>query len=535
MRRFCSRGGLVLGLALVLAGCGRQTPGDKDTDPSKSVKAGGDDGADCCEIDRSKLLVLQGAAGPAGTRASPTFGGGPLRNMVNLVDKGLPAQWSVEEGKFTNVKWAVKLGDKAYGGPVIAGGRVFVGTNNTSPRDPAIKDKKKAVLMCFAEADGKFLWQTMHDIPAEDTFEAVRYYGLVSTPAVDGDRVYYVTPSGEVVCVEAATGKRVWLYDMRNALKVHPFHCCNCSPLVVGERVFLVTSNGTDDEGKIPSPKAPSFIALSKQQGTLLWQSNLPGDRIIEGQWSNPAYAEANGKPQVIFPGGDCWLYALEPDTGNLIWRCNCDPQRPKAEPGERLITNYMIATPAVHDNKVYIGLGVYPDHGSTPRHSYVVCVDITKKGDVSPVDLNAQNPKNKDSALVWAFGGPVMPKPAKGRFVYFGSTISTCAVADGRVYIAEERGYVHCLDAKTGQRQWEHDALTGIWGSPYLVDGKVYIGSDDGEIMIFSHPNGKLDAKIPMEEQVQSTPVACNGVLYIMTRSKLYAIASGGTAKQIR
>jgi outer membrane protein assembly factor BamB len=540
--------GVVVVCLLGAFGCGRESAGDAAGDPKSSArkKVAPAETPDCCDVDRAGLLARTGgekaadeakAAGKVGTE-SPMFGGTPARNMVNPFDKGIPTDWSVEDGKFNNVKWAVKLGNKAYGGPVIAGGRVYVGTNNNVPRDPAVKDKKKAVLMCFSEADGSFLWQAMHDIPADEIFSDIRMgaLGLLSSPAVDGDRVYYVVPGGEVIAADAKTGKDVWRYDMRKELKVHPFHCCNCSPLVVGSRVFLVTSNGTDGEGKVPAPKAPSFIALDKNKGTLLWQSNLPGDGIIEGQWSNPTYAEVNGKGQVIFPGGDCWLYSLDPEDGKLIWKFNCDPQRPKGDNGERPFSNYIVATPVVYDSKVHIALGVYPEHAQTQRFSYVVCVDVTKKGDVSAVDLNVKNPKNKDSALVWAFGGPINPKPAKGRAVYFGSTISTCAVQDGLVYITEERGFLHCLDAKTGKREWDHDFLASIWGSPYWVDGKIYFGTEDGEVLIFAHGKQKAElGKISMEETVQSTPVVANGVLYVMTRSRLYAIAKGGTAKEAK
>src|SRR5262249_29977347 len=150
---------------------------------------------------RATLLTRAGdtkATGKVGSE-SPMFGGTPARNMVNPLDKGILTDWNVEEGKFQNVKWAVKLGNKAYGGPVIAGGRVYVGTNNAVPRDKAIKDKSKAVLMCFKESDGAFLWQAVHDIPAEDIFSDVRSLGLLSTPAVDGERICYVTPGGEVI------------------------------------------------------------------------------------------------------------------------------------------------------------------------------------------------------------------------------------------------------------------------------------------------------------------------------------------------
>ena len=104
----------------------------------------------------------------AKTSSVPMLGGSPSRDMVNLVDKDVLDDFAVRpKGKEKNVKWAANLGSKAYGGPVIAGGRIFVGTNNDNPRDPKIKGDK-GVVMCFRESDGKFLWQIVHDkLPAE--------------------------------------------------------------------------------------------------------------------------------------------------------------------------------------------------------------------------------------------------------------------------------------------------------------------------------------------------------------------------------
>src|SRR5262249_7930051 len=81
----------------------------------------------------------------------PMYGGDLSRNLVNLKEKGISTTWDVE--KNTNIKWSVDLGSKAYGGPVVAGGRIFVGTNNDLPRDPAIQGDK-GVLMCFDEPSG---------------------------------------------------------------------------------------------------------------------------------------------------------------------------------------------------------------------------------------------------------------------------------------------------------------------------------------------------------------------------------------------
>ena len=71
-------------------------------------------------------------------------------------------EWTATEDEKKNIKWAVELGSRSYGGPVMAGGRIFIGTNNENPRDPKIKGDK-GVVMCFQESDGKFLWQAVHD------------------------------------------------------------------------------------------------------------------------------------------------------------------------------------------------------------------------------------------------------------------------------------------------------------------------------------------------------------------------------------
>src|SRR5579883_2440104 len=102
-----------------------------------------------------------GADDKASGTESPMFGGTPSRNLVNTVDKNVPTEWSIQPGSEKNVKWIANVGSKAYGGPVVAGGKVFVGTNNEVPRNPAAKGSG-GVVMCFSAADGKFLWQAYH-------------------------------------------------------------------------------------------------------------------------------------------------------------------------------------------------------------------------------------------------------------------------------------------------------------------------------------------------------------------------------------
>jgi outer membrane protein assembly factor BamB len=456
--------------------------------------------------------------------AWPMFGGTPARNMVNLHDKGLLTEWAVEGGKLQNIRWVAELGTRCYGGPVVADGRVYVGTNNDQPRDPKVSGPR-GVVMCFRQSDGKFLWQAAHDMPPIDVVRDALKDGMCSTPTVEGDRVYYVTPACVVVCAETASGKAVWQMDMMRDLKVYPNYLGNCSPLIVKDLVFVVTGNGAVDPGKPVAPKAPSFVALHKKDGKLAWQSDLPSANLIGGQWSNPAYATMNGKGQVIFPGGDGYLYGLEPATGKMIWKFNCNPV--KLEPGNK-IPNFLVATPVVVGDRAYIGPGLDPVNSAANRVGHFWCIRLDRTGDVSAVgdNFDPTAPQNKNSVLVWHYGGAINPQPQFGRLAVFGRTISTAAVNDGLVYIAEEQGYLHCLDAATGKKHWEHDFKTSVWGSPYWVDGKVYIGTEDGDVVIFAHgKDKKILGTVYMDEAVLSTPASADGVLYVATKTKLYAI----------
>jgi outer membrane protein assembly factor BamB len=462
----------------------------------------------------------------------PMFGGGPGRNMVNAVEQKLPADWCVQEGKRKNIKWVAELGDRTIGSPVVVHGKVFIATNNARPRDPKVQGPK-AVLMAFRESDGEFLWQIAHDIPEHWLPKLTG--GLASTPAVVGGQLYYVTSAGEVVCADAEQGMIQWRFDMIKELQVHPYRdwCPSrgappwSSPLVIGNHVFVATGNGIDVEENLVSPQAPSFIALDKRTGKLVWQSNLPSANTIEGQWSSPAFADYGGRPQVIFAGGDGVIYSFEPETGKLLWKCDCLPARKKKT--EKDLDNQFVGTPVVVGDKLYIGMGLAPGEvRRTPRWSYFLCLDITKKGDVSLKSYDARAAENKGSAFVWAFGGSIEPPPKRGPRWDFGRTVSTAAVQDGLVYITEENGYLHCLEAATGSRIWIYDLAASLVGSPYLVDGRVYVGTEDGEVLILGHQRAaRVFATIDMEDIIHTSPVAANGTLYVATRSKLFAIGS--------
>jgi outer membrane protein assembly factor BamB len=485
----------------------------------------------------------------------PMYGGSLSRDLVNIAARGIPTTWDVATGD--NIKWSVDLGSKAYGGPIVAGGRIYIGTNNGQPRDPSVKGDK-GVLMCFDQATGKFLWQAVHDKLPAGRVNDWPLEGICSSPTVEGDRLYYLNNRAEVICADAAgKDKPLWKLDMIGELDVFPHNLAVCSPLLVGDTLFVVTANGVDEDHiQIPRPAAPSFLAIDKRNGKVLWKDNAPTKALVEtrkggsrvaiqklvndgkllmhGQWSNPVYAEPNGKAMIIFPGGDGWMRGYNPKNGELLWKFDCNPKKTVYKLGPGATRSDFVSTPVVWQNKLYIGVGQDPEHKKGIGHLW--CIDIAKEPknkdkDLSPVNNNF-DPKaeaNKDSGLIWHYGGKA-PEDSDRRYL-FDRTLSTCAVHDGLCYAADYNGYIYCLDANTGEKYWEDKLGADTWSSPYWVDGKIYIGTENGTMCIYEHGKTKrLINRVNMKtDAIRVTPVAVGGVLYAMTENptKLWAISA--------
>jgi outer membrane protein assembly factor BamB len=229
-------------------------------------------------------------------------------------------------------------------------------------------------------------------------------------------------------------------------------------------------------------------------------------------------------------------MYAFNPSNGELIWKFDCNPKASIYKLGSGGTRSDFVSSPVIYEDRLYIGVGQDPEHKKGVGHLW--CIDITKEPankdkDLSPVD-DTFDPKaevNKNSGLVWHYGGPVAKPKDDERPYYFGRTLSTCAVHDGLTYACEFDGVLHCLDAKTGKQYWEHELGADCWCSPYWVDGKVYIGNEAGEVLIFQHGKEKKLLKTieTGASYVRATPVAVNGIFYLMTENptRLYAIAA--------
>lgn len=352
----------------------------------------------------------------------------------------------------------------------------------------------------------------------------------------------------------------VWVLDMMKELQVSQHNMCSCSVTAVGDVLYVCTSNGVDESHlNVPAPDAPSFIALDKNTGKLLWSDKSPGANIHHGQWSSPTVAVLGDVPQVLFGGGDGWLYSFRADGGKegkpeLLWKFDTNPKDVKLILGGRGTRNDIIATPVVHDGLVYVAVGQDPEHGEGPGRLW--CIDPTKRGDVSQwLAVKRDDPtkpipyrrvqaviaeegeiaiENPNSAAIFQYAE--FDRNGNGKFEHdekMHRSCGTVAIKNGLLFIADFSGLVHCLDAKTGKVHWTHDMLAASWGSPLIVNDKVIIGDEDGDVSIFELKAEKHEpTEINMVNAVYSTPIVANGVLYISNRTHLFAIEAPKTSE---
>lgn len=504
------------------------------------------------------LLVLSGLTPLGVAQDWPMWGNDPTRNMVSDVT-GLPRSFDaggfvrgtdqIDMEKTENIRWVAKLGSQSYGNPTVANGRVFVGTNNDSPRDPRFTGDRSNVY-CFDEATGELNW--LLSIPKLGTGKVSdwEFLGICSSPCVDGDRVYLVTNRCEVMCLDVhgmANGNDgpfdteatyfaergsppvevketdadiLWTLDMIDACGVFPHNITSSSVAVVGDRVWVSTSNGVDyGHVETPAPFAPCLILVDKNTGELLGeeQSGL-SQRILHGDWVSPTYLETDDLELAIFGGPDGRVYAFEPEPivdedGYKVlkeaWRFDVNKPEFRVKDGEpvkyatRNGPSEVLGTPVVHDGKVFALIGQDPEHGEGVGR--LCCIDPTGSGDITT------------SGQVWAFDG-------------INRSISTPSITDGLLFTADFSGFVYCLDEKTGDLYWKHDTFAHIWGSTLVADGRVWVGNEDG--ILTSIPatrtyDKKLVTETDMTSPVYSSPIAANGTLYVATHTHLFAIGT--------
>jgi outer membrane protein assembly factor BamB len=505
------------------------------------------------------ILSMALLAGTLAAEDWPQWGGTACKNMVsqetNLPDTFSPGSkdpqgGGIAPGSTKNVKWTARAGDFCCGTPVVAGGRVFLGV---------LVDGQGA-LKCFEESTGRLLWQWIEPCRSDLKADAMNFrhfpksLGVCSTPAVDGDRLYFVDHNCVVQCfdvhglppaveTEPGQAKVLWSFDMYAdpAVGSRPSDACNGSPLVDGDLLYVTTSNGVDRIVSVAiaedaarrcfAPNAPTLIVLDKRTGRFLAKDAAPtAAHMLHGQWSSPSMGTVNGRKQIFLGGGDGVCYAFEalaevpqsPVVLKTAWWVDCIPAEYRSYGGLEMMVHYtlgdkrrkdtlnklndgsfvglseIIATPVFYKDRVYVDIGRDPDHGR--GRGALLCLDAGQSGDAT------------QTAKRWTYQG-------------LDRSISTVSIAEGLLYLADVAGRLHCLDAETGELFWVYESKSRTIASTLVADGKVYLPNEKHLDILAMGKTPRLIGQVSLGAPSWSTPVAANGTLYIATKKFLWAV----------
>lgn len=441
-------------------------------------------------------------ATPPGTSASTAAEESEKRKLSpeTAVETGNPpVDWDIATGR--NILWSVELGKETYGRPVVAGDTVYVGTDNARHVNPDYQEDA-GVLMALQRKDGKFLWQDV----APRVERGLREFLLpstTSTPYVEGNRLYYVTAECQLRCLDTERGEIVWELDMCARLGVFPHEATNSQVLAVGDLLLVSTSNGQNEgHNRVPSPRAPSLVAVDKRSGEVVWRAIGAGEHVLHGQWSSPVAANVNGRIQVLFGGGDGWLRSYDASSGHELWRFDGNPKDARWLPRPRVLSrSAIIASPVFADGRVFIAMGLSPGHDDGP--SLIHAISPNGQGDVT------------GSRLLWTSHD-------------VGRVVGTPIVKDGLLYVGDLGGTIHCLDAATGAHVWKHETNDPIWGSLLLAGDRLYVGNVGGTMTVLRAGRRKeVLAQIEMDAALYSPPTLVGDALYLATAKRLYLIAA--------
>ncbi|HVY72262.1 MAG TPA: PQQ-binding-like beta-propeller repeat protein [Verrucomicrobiae bacterium] len=497
----------------------------------------------------------------------PQWGEAWSRNMVSR-ERGLPDTFDPRTG--LNIKWSVPIGTETHSTPIIAGGRVYIGTNNGEPRDPK-HHGDRGVVMCFDEDDGHLLWQLVVPKLFEDPFFDWPNTGISSPVTVEGKRVYVVSNRGEVLCLDTrglANGNEgpflgeaahmtpppgsetaprpvigaeikpqplkhtpdqkliapgeldadiIWSFDMVANAGIWPHDGAHSSILISGNYLYLNTGTGVDNTHKrIRTPDAPGVIVLDKRTGELVARDNEhTAPDVFHATWSAPSLGKVNGRNLLFFAGGNGTVYAFDTISRRVD----------SADPVHLAKVWQFKFDPAGPADDIHKYSG---NKKTSPSNIYGMPVFhknrlyVAGGGDIfwgkneawlKCIDATGTNDITT-TGLIWSY--PLQKH-----------VMSTPAISDGMVFLSDCGRAMHCVDAETGQPYWTDDIKGEAWASPLVADGKVYLGTRSGDFYVWAaQREKKLLSHIEIGTPVSGTVTAANGSIYLATMNHLFAIA---------
>jgi len=186
------------------------------------------------------------------------------------------------------------------------------------------------------------------------------------------------------------------------------------------------------------------------------------------------------------------------------VWQFDFDPAAPKTNvhrynSNRRESPSNFFGMPVFDHNRIYVAGG--GDIWWGKNEAWLKCIDATRTGDITT------------KRLVWSY--PLQKH-----------VMSTPAVCDGLVFIADCGRTFHCVDAETGKPYWTHEVTAKLGPRRWSPTARS-ISARAAAASIYSPPAKKRQCSAPsrLGQPISSTATAANGVLYVATMNRLYAV----------
>lgn len=399
--------------------------------------------------------------GPApGTAADPdwpTFRG-PDRTAV-AEESGLLREWP-ESGP--PLVWETAGAGRGYASLAIAGDQIY--TLGDGPSTAADLDE---YLSCFDRSSGELRWALKTGAAwnrGQDSLQGSR-----STPTVDGDRVYVLTPHGELVCA-GTDGREQWRRHLMNDFGGKKADGWGYSESVLVDGDKLICTPGGAEQ---------TMVALNRQTGDLLWSASRPDDR---GAGHASIVISEVGDVRVYVQTTGSGAMGVRADDGELLWTYDIDR------------TTAVIPTPIVRDDLVFFSAG-YNRGGALLRQ--VAEGSSVRVDEVYPLDPQLAN-KHGGIVLVGDYlygdsddqGIPFCAEFMTGEMLWksrgSGRRSASIVAADDHLYIRYSDGTMTLVKAdpesmqEVGSFEIPDRGDKPSWAHPVVLDGRLYLREDD-------------------------------------------------------
>ncbi len=378
----------------------------------------------------------------------------------------------------SDINWKVELPGVGHSSPVLWGERIFL----TSTGD----DAGGLSVLCLNAADGKTVWR--RDFPlAPFTRHKLNSFAS-ATPSVTASAVYVVWNEPEHYFLAALdhSGATIWQRDFGAFVSQH---ACGTSPIVVGDKIIL----GGEQDGQefVPGSErsGKSFIvAVDAKTGDTVWQTDR---HSVVVAYSTPCIREAaDGKQSLIFNSQAHGIYAVDPDTGNVLWEY------------DQAFKKRSVSSPFIAGNIIFGSCG------SGGGGNYVVAI---KAGDSL------------------ASGKPELAYEMKKSAPY----VPTGVAVGDLAWFWSDAGILTCVHAPTGEIRFQERVGGNFFGSPVWVDGRLFCVSTTGELeVVEAGDKFKVLHRFPLEELCHTTPAIAGGRMYVRTEKHLISIGGEKAAR---